>query len=161
MERLRSDVAIIVSGKKPVTAASAEATARQGRRLLLQGGMRCPARSIYSVAGGPQRVGKTYAALPPNDLVPSRVKATSSSEKPIQPFYSRRGTREFFLSRVPALSRNNVRTMGEAVVSDVAWASVNASLASALGSAWDSHTLWVCSSHARLVSGRLHRKRTT
>src|SRR6266496_5187802 len=31
MERLRSDVAITVSGKKPVTVGSAEATARQGR----------------------------------------------------------------------------------------------------------------------------------
>src|SRR5438093_13722579 len=31
MERLRSDLAITVSGKKPVTVGSAEATARQGR----------------------------------------------------------------------------------------------------------------------------------
>jgi len=88
MERLRSDVAITVSGKKPVTVGSAEATARKGEddpicSLLLQGGTRCPARSGYSVAGGPQRVGKTYAALPPNDLAPSAVKVTSSSEKPI------------------------------------------------------------------------------
>jgi hypothetical protein len=46
MERLRSDVAITVSGKRPVTIPSAEATARQGRSrfncsLLLQAGTRC------------------------------------------------------------------------------------------------------------------------
>src|SRR5436190_22492344 len=59
MERLRSDVAITVSGKKPVTVGSAEATARQGKT-----------RSNPSKAGG--GLASFFSRVPPptNPLKP-------------------------------------------------------------------------------------------
>jgi hypothetical protein len=79
---------------------------------------------------------------------------------PLQIPTSMESSRVFPLASSP-LSPNNVRTMGEVVVSDVDAASVKTSLASESGSAWDCHSLWVCSSHAALVSGQLHCTSTT
>ena len=58
---------------------------------------------------------ETYAALPPNDLAPSRVKATSSSEKPI---HRHAGNSRVFLASFRIIVFELLT--GEAAVSDVA-----------------------------------------
>jgi hypothetical protein len=154
VERLRTDVTITVSGKRPVTVSFAETTARHGRSRSTCSLCCKVERVVLNTLGKHMRLCRLMT-LYLRGLRRHRVRRSGSNASKAG------GELASFPLASSRLKSNNVRTMGAAVVSDVAWASVKTSLASESGSAWDCHSLWVCSSHAGLVSAPVHCKSTT